>query len=158
VLTLRLPSHSNPSGRWQVDIWGIVLFTGVVAPLILALERAQHLDPSALPTVLGLVALAILALVLLIRREQSTSSPLLPILLAAAGDDLAQRCVGGVPRRRAGLAHHLPADLPDRGPGHLAVANRPVVAAVDDRDRIGSMVTGRMVTYRGGPRSFRPTD
>jgi EmrB/QacA subfamily drug resistance transporter len=81
VLTLRLPSHPNPSGRLQVDVWGIVLFAGVVAPLILALERAQHLDRSALPTILGLVALALLALVLLIRREQSTASPLLPVSL-----------------------------------------------------------------------------
>jgi EmrB/QacA subfamily drug resistance transporter len=81
VLTLRLPSHPSPSGRLQVDVWGIVLFAAVVAPLILALERAQHLDPSALPTILGLVALVLVALALLIRREQSTASPLLPISL-----------------------------------------------------------------------------
>jgi len=81
VLTLRLPSHPNPSGRWQIDVRGIVLFALLVAPLILALERAQHLDPAALTTILGLVAIAILALALLIRRERSTSSPLLPVAL-----------------------------------------------------------------------------
>jgi EmrB/QacA subfamily drug resistance transporter len=81
VLTLRLPSHPNPSGRWQIDVWGIVLFALLVAPLILALERAQHLDPAALTTILGLVAIAILALALLIRRERSTLSPLLPVAL-----------------------------------------------------------------------------
>src|SRR3984893_8115178 len=81
VLTLRLPSHPHPSGRWHIDGWGVLLFACLVAPLILALERAQHLDPSALPTILGLVAFAILALVLLIRRELATASPLLPISL-----------------------------------------------------------------------------
>jgi multidrug resistance protein len=47
VLTLRLPSHPHPTGRWQIDGWGILLFAGLVAPLILALERAQHLDLTA---------------------------------------------------------------------------------------------------------------
>src|SRR5262249_22521228 len=81
VLVLRLPPSPHPSGRWQVDAWGILLFAALVAALILGIERAQHLDPAALPSLLGLVALAILALVLLIIREQRASYPLLPIAL-----------------------------------------------------------------------------
>src|SRR5580700_951227 len=34
VLTLRLPSHPHPSGRWHVDGWGVLLFACLVAPLI----------------------------------------------------------------------------------------------------------------------------
>jgi len=48
ALTLRLPAHTSHSGPWKVDGWGILLFSLFVAPVILALERAQHLDVAAL--------------------------------------------------------------------------------------------------------------
>jgi multidrug resistance protein len=57
-LVLRLPPHSNPPGRWQIDAWGILLFALLVASLILAIERAQRLDPASVPSILGLLALA----------------------------------------------------------------------------------------------------
>src|SRR6202140_2655312 len=149
VLTLRLPSHSHPSGRWQVDVWGIVLFAFLVAPLILALERAQHLDPSALPTVLGLVALAILALVLLIRREQRTSSPLLPISLLRQAtiwrSDALAACHGAA---LVSLITFLPIYLiVVRGisPSQTGLLLLPLMIGIG----IGSILTGRMVTKWG---------
>ena len=44
ALTLRLPAHTRHAGPWKVDGWGIALFSLFVTPVILALERAQHLD------------------------------------------------------------------------------------------------------------------
>jgi predicted MFS family arabinose efflux permease len=149
VLTLRLPSHPNPTGRLQVDVWGIVLFAGVVAPLILALERAQHLDPSALPTILGLVALALLALALLIRREQSTSSPLLPISLLRQAtiwrSDALAACHGAA---LVSLITFLPIYLivvHGVSPSQTGLLLVPLMIGIG----IGSMATGRMVSKWG---------
>jgi EmrB/QacA subfamily drug resistance transporter len=149
ALTLRLPSHPHPIGRWQVDVWGIVLFAGLVASLILALERAQQLDPSVLPTVLGLVALAILALVLLIRREQTTSSPLLPISLLRQATiwrtDALAACHGAA---LVSLITFLPIYLiVVRGisPSQTGLLLLPLMIGIG----IGSMLTGRMVTMSG---------
>ena len=149
ALTLRLPSHPHPTGRRQVDVWGIVLFAGLVAPLILALERAQHLDPSALPAVLGLVALAILVLVLLIRRELATSSPLLPISLLRQAtiwrSDALAACHGAA---LVSLITFLPIYLiVVRGisPSQTGLLLLPLMIGIG----IGSMLTGRMVTMSG---------
>jgi EmrB/QacA subfamily drug resistance transporter len=149
VLTLRLPSHPHPAGRWQIDIWGIVLFAGLVAPLILALERAQHLDLSALPTVLGLVVLAVLSLWLLIRRELRTESPLLPILLLRQAtiwrSDALAACHGAA---LVSLITFLPIYLiVVRGisPSQTGLLLLPLMIGIG----IGSMATGRMVTLSG---------
>jgi EmrB/QacA subfamily drug resistance transporter len=149
VLTLRLPSHPSPSDRGQIDGWGIVLFALLVAPLILALERAQHLDLSALPTVLGLVALAILALVLLIRREQSTASPLLPVALLRQPTiwrtDALAACHGAA---LVSLITFLPIYLivvHGISPSQTGLLLVPLMIGIG----VGSMVTGRMVTLSG---------
>jgi EmrB/QacA subfamily drug resistance transporter len=149
VLTLRLPSQPNPSGRWQIDVWGIVLFALLVAPLILALERAQHLDPSALTTILGLVAVAILALALLIRREQSTSSPLLPVALLRQPtiwrSDALAACHGAA---LVSLITFLPIYLivvHGVSPSQTGLLLVPLMIGIG----IGSMATGRMVSKWG---------
>ena len=49
--------------------------------------------------------------------------------------DLAQRRLGGLPRRRAGFVDHLPADLSARGPRRLAGRDRADAAAADLRHR-----------------------
>jgi EmrB/QacA subfamily drug resistance transporter len=149
VLTLRLPSHSNPAGRWQIDIWGIVLFAGLVAPLILALERAQHLDPTALPTVAGLVVLAVLSLWLLIRRELRTESPLLPLSLLRQAtiwrSDALAACHGAA---LVSLITFLPIYLiVVRGisPSQTGLLLLPLMIGIG----IGSIATGRMVSLSG---------
>jgi EmrB/QacA subfamily drug resistance transporter len=149
VLTLRLPSHQNPAGRWQIDIWGIVLFAGLVAPLILALERAQHLDPTALPTVVGLVVLAVLSLWLLIRRELRTESPLLPLSLLRQAtiwrSDALAACHGAA---LVSLITFLPIYLiVVRGitPSQTGLLLLPLMIGIG----IGSIATGRMVSLSG---------
>lgn len=149
VLTLRLPSRPHPSGRFEVDVLGIVLFAGVVAPLILALERAQHLDPAALPTILGLAALAIFALVLLIRREQQAASPLLPLSLLRQAtiwrSDALAACHGAA---LVALITFMPIYLiVVRGisPSQTGLLLLPLMIGIGT----GSMATGRMVTKSG---------
>jgi MFS family permease len=149
LLALRLPSLATPSGRWQVDFWGILLFALLVAPLILALERAQHLDPTTIPSILGLAAVAIVALGLLIRRERKAQAPLLPLALLQQptiwrSDGLAA-CHGAA---LVSLVTFLPIYLiVVRGvsPAQTGLLLLPLMIGIG----IGSMATGRMVSMSG---------
>lgn len=149
MLTLRLPSHSRPTGRWEVDFWGIVLFALLVASLILALERAQHLDPTAVPSILGLAAVALAALGLLIRREKRTQSPLLPVALLRQAtiwrSDALAACHGAA---LVSLITFLPIYLiVVRGvsASQTGLLLLPLMIGIG----IGSMATGRMVSASG---------
>src|SRR5215469_103225 len=149
LLALRLPSLATPSGRWQLDFWGILLFALLVAPLILALERAQHLDPTTIPSILGLAAVAIVALALLIRREREAQAPLLPLSLLQQAtiwrsDGLAA-CHGAA---LVSLVTFLPIYLiVVRGvsPAQTGLLLLPLMIGIG----IGSMATGRMVSMSG---------
>ncbi len=81
LLVMRLPAHASRGGRVQFDVWGTVFFAGFITPVLLAMERAQHLDLAAAPMVVTLLLLAAASLVLLIRQERRASAPLLPIQL-----------------------------------------------------------------------------
>lgn len=79
-LLLRLPARPGTrKAGWNFDAPGLVLFIGFIAPALLALEQARRFDASALPLAAGLVALSLVCLVLLIRQERRSPSPLLPI-------------------------------------------------------------------------------
>src|ERR1700733_3764133 len=97
VLVARLPAHPVRGGRLQFDVWGTVLFAAVIAPTLLALERAQRFDRSALPLVGLLAVVAIVALVMLLRQERRAPAPLLPVqMFRKAGiwrTDLLAACV-----------------------------------------------------------------
>ena len=79
ALVARLPAHPVRGGRLQFDLWGTVLFAAVIAPTLLALERAQRFDRGALPIIAGLAIVATVALVMLLRQEKRAPSPLLPV-------------------------------------------------------------------------------
>ncbi|HUB11449.1 MAG TPA: MFS transporter [Acetobacteraceae bacterium] len=78
-LVARLPAPTVRAGRLQFDVWGTILFAAVIAPTLLALERAQRFSLAALPIVAALVACAAAALVMLLRQERRAPSPLLPV-------------------------------------------------------------------------------
>ncbi|HLN08999.1 MAG TPA: MDR family MFS transporter [Xanthobacteraceae bacterium] len=80
-LTFRLEPLPRSAEPWRFDAPGLLLFALFVAPMLLALEQAQRLDPKALPGIVGLVVLSIFAAGLLLRRERRASSPLLPLTL-----------------------------------------------------------------------------
>jgi EmrB/QacA subfamily drug resistance transporter len=97
VLVARLPAHPVRGARLQFDVWGTVLFAVVIAPILLALERAQRFDRGALPMVALLAVVATVALVMLLRQEQRAPAPLLPVqMFRKAGiwrTDLLAACV-----------------------------------------------------------------
>src|SRR3954464_3857123 len=81
LLVMRLPAHPVRGASVKFDVLGTVFFAGFIAPVLLAMERAQQFDLSALPAIIGLLGIAIVSLVLLIVQEKRASAPLLPIQL-----------------------------------------------------------------------------
>ncbi len=79
LLVLRLPARRGDAGRFRFDLSGLVLFTALVVPALVALQRVQ--TGSGLPLTLGLVALAAAAAVALVRVERRLDAPLIPVSL-----------------------------------------------------------------------------
>jgi EmrB/QacA subfamily drug resistance transporter len=149
LLVLRLPASATPSGRWQIDAWGILLFALLIGTLILTLERVQHLDLAALPSILGMLVLAAAALLLLILREQRASSPLLPIPLLRQPtiwrSDALAACHGAA---LVSLITFMPMYLivvRAISPSQVGLLLVPLMVGIG----VGSMLTGRMVAVSG---------
>jgi len=82
ALAFRLPARKpHQQQRWRSDPFGLVLFTVTVVAILLALERAQHAKLDALPLAGILFAGGLIALVVLIRHENRTEAPLIPLAL-----------------------------------------------------------------------------
>jgi len=81
LLMLRLPPGVRSQGRATFDATGLLLLTGFIVPLLVALSQLQRLDPSALPMIVGLVAVAAVALAVLIWQQLRTTAPLLALRL-----------------------------------------------------------------------------
>ena len=152
TLALRLPRHAlagAPHGRLHFDFVGLALFAGFVAPLLLALERAQRLDPASLPAAALLAAAALASLLLLLRRERRARMPLLPVtLLGKPGIWRTDAMAGCVGAQLVSLITFLPIYLQvARGaaPGQVGLLLLPLTMLI----AVGSMVTGRMITRTG---------
>ncbi len=149
VMAMRLPRRAAPQGRFRFDFLGVVLFTGFIAPLLLALEQAQRFDPASLPMVGGLVALAAVSLILLLRQERRASAPLLPLALlrqtAIWRCDCLGACVGSI---LVSLITFLPIYLEvvrNTDPSRTGLLMLPLTAFI----AFGSMFTGRMIAMTG---------
>jgi MFS family permease len=147
VLALRLPSRAGAPGRVRFDWIGLALFTGFVAPLLLALERAQHISVAALPGIAALVGLAVASL-LLLRQERRTASPLIPVNLLRDGAiwraDAMAACVGAT---IVGAVTFMPIYLQvvrGAGPGQVGLL-LPLTVGI----AVGALLTGRAVARTG---------
>ena len=81
LLALRLPRRAGIGHPGRFDGIGLLCLVAFVAPLLLALEQLQRLDPAGFPRAAALAVLSIVSLLLLIRREKNAALPLLPISL-----------------------------------------------------------------------------
>ena len=81
LLMLRLPARKASDEDWHFDAKGLSLFILFVGPTLLAIELLQRFDAALAPELIGLALCAIGALILLIRHEKRTVSPLLPVAL-----------------------------------------------------------------------------
>ena len=149
LLALRLPRRLGASGRLRFDRLGLVLFVLFVAPMLLALERAQRFALGSLPVLLGLLALSAASLLLLVRQERRAASPLLPLALlrqpAIWRSDAMAACHGAA---LVSLFTFLPMYLHvvrGASAAETGLLLLPLTVAIG----VGSMMTGQLVTRTG---------
>lgn len=149
VLTLRLEQRSGARKWWRFDTPGLFLFITFVAPIILSLEQIQKLDPHSVPIILGLLAVGVISAVLLIKLEQRTTEPLLPITLLKQAviwrTDALAACHGAA---LVSLITFLPIYLEvvrDMSPSEAGLILVPLMVGIG----IASMTTGRAVSLTG---------
>ncbi len=148
-LVMRMPSRAGDRRRTTFDSPGLVLFIFFVAPVILALEQVQRMQPGTLPWALGLLALGFVSLALLIWQERLTTAPLIPPALFKQPSiwraDALAACHGAA---LVALITFLPIYLRAvRGasPAETGLVLLPLTAGIG----IGSMTTGQLVTRTG---------
>jgi EmrB/QacA subfamily drug resistance transporter len=149
LLALRLPRRRGSGGSLQFDYLGVLLFAGFITPLLLALERTQRFDLTAIPAVAGLLAVSVGCLILLIRQERRASAPLLPLKLLGQAAiwrcDALGACVGAT---MVSLVTFVPIYLQvvrDTSPSETGFLLLPLTACI----AIGSMITGRLIARTG---------
>ena len=149
ALVARLDAQPVRGARLQFDVWGTILFAAVIAPTLLALERAQRFSLSALPLVALLVACAGIALVALLRQERRAPSPLLPVQMFRQPGiwrtDLLAACVAA---QTVSMVSFLPMYLEVvRGEGaeHSGLLLLPLTVGV----AVGSLFGGRSIARTG---------
>ncbi len=150
VLTMRLPhTKANAQHGWRADPYGLLLFSVTVAAILFALEQAQRVDLESLPAVGSLFLLGLIALVLLIRQENRTASPLIPLGLlrmpAIWRSDAMATFHGAA---LVSLITFLPVYLVvvrGQSPSETGLLLVPLTVGIGT----GSLVTGRLVSCTG---------
>lgn len=78
-LIRRLPKRASRAGDFAFDYVGLLLFACFVVSMLVLFQQVQRFDPRGLPLVLGLLAVAVVSFLLLVRVERRLPSPLLPV-------------------------------------------------------------------------------
>ena len=155
VLTVRMPQHKHAEPHeWRADPGGLILFTVFVVTALLAMEQVQHVNLSGLPVAAALLVAGIVALVLLIKHEGRTPSPLIPLGLlkmpAVWRSDAMAAFHGGA---LVSLITFLPVYLEVvRGatPSETGLLLVPLTVGIG----AGSLLTGRLVHRTGLTTAF----
>jgi EmrB/QacA subfamily drug resistance transporter len=149
ALTWRLPNPTVERLAWKADPGGVVLFTLFVATMLLSLEQLQRVNLNVLPLGGLLFAVGLVALGLLIRHENRTPSPLIPLSLlrqpAIWHSDALAACHGGA---LVSFITFLPIYLEvvrGTSPSNTGLLLVPLTIGIG----IGSLVTGRLVNKTG---------
>ncbi len=149
ALTRNLENRVPEKSGWRPDPIGLAWFTVFVTTMLLTLEQVQHVTRSALPMVAGLLAAAVISLVLLVRQESRAPSPLIPLSLLRRPtiwrSDALAACHGAA---LVSLITFLPIYLEVvRGlsPGTTGLLLVPLTIGIGT----GSLLTGRLVSKTG---------
>jgi EmrB/QacA subfamily drug resistance transporter len=149
LLTRGLPNRVPEKSDWRPDPAGLLFFTVFVATTLLALEQAQQVDLRALPAIGGLLAVGIIALVLLVRQESRTPSPLIPLALLRRStvwrSDALAACHGAA---LVSLITFLPIYLEvvrGQSPSETGLLLVPLMVGIGT----GSLLTGQLVSKTG---------
>ena len=150
ALVLRLPARAaRPDADWRFDTPGLLWFVLFVAPALVAMEQIRRLRLADAPLIAALIAVAIVGLVLLARRELRTPQPLFPFTLLREKtiwrSDAMAACHGAA---LVSLIAYLPIYLRTaRGlsPAETGYFLLPIAFGIG----IGSIVTGKLVSQTG---------
>ena len=149
VLALRLPSRAGSGEGGRFDWAGLVFFTGLVVPLLLALEQIQHLDAAGLPGVVAGFSVSLSCLTLLLRQERRASQPLFPLKMlghpAMWRANAMAACSGALLVSEATLLPLHLQSLDGASAGRIGLMMLPLTATVG----VGSFVTGRLISRTG---------
>jgi MFS family permease len=148
-LAMRLPAPPKERLAWRSDPGGLALFAVFVAVTLLSLEQFQRANVAAMPLAGGMLMVGVIALVLLIRHEKRTPSPLIPLGLlrqpAIWRSDALAVCHGGT---LVSLISFLPVYLEvvhGMSPSTTGLMLVPLTIGIGT----GAMVTGRFVSRTG---------
>ena len=149
LLALRLPAKAGPAGKGRFDWLGLVLFAGLVVPLLLALEQLQQADAAALLGAAVSLAISVASLLLLLRQERRAAQPLFPLkmlrLPAMWRANAMAACSGALLVSEATmLPIHLQA-VDGASAAQIGLLMLPLTATVG----LGSLTTGWLVTRTG---------
>lgn len=149
LLTRRLPNPKLERLPWRADPGGLIYFTLFVATTLFALEQVQHAELSSLPTGGALFLIGLIAVVLLVRHENRTPSPLIPLALlrlpAIWRSDALAACQGAA---LVSLVTFLPVYL-EVVRGFSPSTTGPLLVPLTIGIGTGSLVTGRLVSRTG---------
>jgi MFS family permease len=81
LLLMRLPAGVPGTRRDGFDLFGMVLLTGFVVPLLLTVSQLQKLNAAALPGLGALLALTVAGLAALLWQQRRAPTPLLALPL-----------------------------------------------------------------------------
>lgn len=81
LLLTRLPPGARGTRHAGFDLFGVLLLTGFIVPLLLMVSQLQRLSVAALPTVGGLLALTVAGLAALLWQQRQARAPLLALPL-----------------------------------------------------------------------------
>lgn len=144
-----LPRRAPGDQDWRFDTPGLLFFVLFVAPALVALEQIRNLAASDIPMTLALVAVAVVSLVMLTRRELRVAQPLFPFALLRDPtiwrSDAMAACHGAA---LVSLIAYMPVYLRAvRGlsPSETGYFLLPIAFGIG----IGSLVTGRLVSATG---------
>lgn len=150
LLAMRLPARAGDGGgRGGFDWPGLVLFAGLVVPLLLALEQLQRVEPATLLRALFGLGLSGLCLVLLGLQERRAAQPLFPLDMlrrpAMWRSNAMAACSGALLVSEATiLPIHLRA-VDGASAGEIGLMMLPLTTTVG----LGSVLTGRLVSRTG---------
>ena len=149
ALTWRLPTPKIEHLAWRADPGGLFFFALFVATTLLSLEQVQHVDLEAIPLGGGLFIVGVIALVLLVRHENRTPSPLIPLGLlrqpAIWHSDALAACHGGA---LVSMITFVPIYLQvvrGASPSETGFLLVPLTIGIG----AGSLITGRLVNKTG---------
>lgn len=148
-LAVRLPDRAAGESRVRFDWLGLLLFSGFVVPLLLALERGQRISAAAVPAIAALAAVSAASLWLLLRQERQTTQPLIPVNLlrlpAIWRSDAMGACVGATVVASVTFMPIYLQVVRGAAPGTVGLLLLPLTAGL----AFGSLCTGRAIARTG---------